>query len=535
MAKVNDYDVVLVGGGHNGLTCAGYLARQGLSVAVLEKRDMVGGAASTQEFYPGFRATTWSFVVGLLEPKVIEDLELRKYGFELISRAHGAFMPEKDGPGFIMPKTLEESVTAIREFSEHDAKAYRRFDADVTEAALFLKKQVLKTPPNISGGFSELFKLLPVVKELYGISSEKAQLLVNLFSMSVGDFLDGYFETDALKGSQAFGAMTGQYLSPYAPGTAYGLLHHAWGTTDGVQGKFNLCKGGMGGITQAMARSAEAYGADIRVSAGVQEVLVHKGRATGVLLEDGTTVSGRVVVSNLNPRLLFGKLVDEALVPEEFSRRMSSWRCSSGSFRMNVALDKLPDFNGRPGIEQQDHHTCSMFFSPSLQYCEEAYLTAQTQGYSENPIMDITIPSTLDDSLAPPGKHVATIFVQHVAPELPNGRSWDSEKEKVADHVLAVLDQYAGNFSSSVIAREIWSPADLERELGMVGGDIFHGSLSLDQIYSFRPAAGYADYRTPIKALYMCGSGTHPGGGVTGAPGHNAAREIIEDLRKKRI
>ena len=202
---------------------------------------------------------------------------------------------------------------------------------------------------------------------------------------------------------------------------------------------------------------------------------------------------------------------------------------------MNVALDKLPDFNGRPGIEQQDHHTCSMFFSPSLQYCEEAYLTAQTQGYSENPIMDITIPSTLDDSLAPPGKHVATIFVQHVAPELPNGRSWDSEKEKVADHVLAVLDQYAGNFSSSVIAREIWSPADLERELGMVGGDIFHGSLSLDQIYSFRPAAGYADYRTPIKALYMCGSGTHPGGGVTGAPGHNAAREIIEDLRKKRI
>jgi phytoene dehydrogenase-like protein len=214
---------------------------------------------------------------------------------------------------------------------------------------------------------------------------------------------------------------------------------------------------------------------------------------------------------------------------------MDSWRCRSGSFRMNVALDQLPDFKGRPGTELQDHHTCSMFICPSLQYCEDAYLTAKAQGYSQNPIMDITIPSTLDDTLAPPGKHVATIFMQHVAPELPDGRSWDDEREKVADHILIVLDEYAPNFSSSVLGREIWSPADLERELGLVGGDIFHGSLGLDQIYSFRPAAGFADYRTPLTGLYMCGSGTHPGGGVTGAPGHNAAQEILRDLRRKRV
>jgi phytoene dehydrogenase-like protein len=533
--KTEQFDAVVIGGGHNGLTCAGYLGRAGLSVKVLEKRKVVGGAAVTEEICPGFRASTCSFVVGLLEPKVIEDLELKRHGFSLIDRAHGAFLPSRDGPGEIMPRSFKETVALLRQHSESDANALLEFDAEVTEVANFVRRQLLKAPPNLGGGFGDLVKAAVLGRDAWGLSKGRIQGLINLFGMSVGDYLDGYFELDFFKGMQAFSALTGNFQSPYAPGTAYGLLHHAWGKTNGEMGKYNYARGGMGAITQAMARSAEEHGVDIETGAGVAQVVTEHGKATGVVLEDGRKISARVVVSNLNPKLLFSRLVDDALLPEDFSKRMKNWRCRSGSFRMNVALSELPDFLGRPGTHLQPHHTCSTFIIPSLAYCERAYVTAQLNGWSEEPIIDMTIPSTIDDSLAPPGQHVATIFVQHVQPELSGGRSWDDEKDTVADHILGYLDQYAPNFSKSVIARTIISPLDLEREWGLVGGDIFHGSLGMDQIFSLRPAAGFADYRMPVKNLYLCGSGGHPGGGVTGAPGHNAAQEVIKDFRRKRV
>ncbi len=530
-----DYDVVVVGAGHNGLTCAGYLAAAGHSVKVVERRHVVGGAAVTEEIHPGFRCSTASFVVGMLEPKVIEDLELRKYGFEIISRSAGAFLPQIDGPGFLMPRTVEASVEAIRELSQHDGERYAAFDAELMKVADVVKQMVLETPPNLGGGIRDVLRALTVGNRLRKLDNETTQALINQFTMSIGHYLDNWFESDLLKGMLAFPALTGVFTGPYATGTAYGLLHHAWGMTSGTQGKWDYTRGGMGGITQAMARSAEARGVDIQLNAGVQEVIVEKGVARGVVLEDGSTIRARAVVSNLNPKLLFTRLVDPKYQPAAFHRRMQTWRCGSGSFRMNVALSELPDFLCRPGTFQQDHHTCSMFICPSLQYCEDAHLSATRDGWSAKPIINMSIPSTVDDSLAPAGAHVATLFCQHFDPNLPNGKSWDDVKEEVADHVIDTVNSYAPNFKQSVIARQILTPLDLEREFSLPGGDIFHGSQHLDQIYGLRPAAGYADYRTPVKNLYMCGAGTHPGGGVSGAPGHNAAHEMIRDFKSRKL
>jgi len=528
-------DTVIIGAGHNGLTCAGYLAAAGLSVKVVERRHVVGGAAVTEEIHPGFRSSICSFVVGMLEPKVIDDLELRKYGFEIISRSAGAFLPQIDGPGFLMPRTVEASVAAIREFSIHDADRYAAFDAEISKVAGVIKQMVLETPPNLGGGIRDALRALSIGNRMRKLDNESTQALVNQFTMSIGHYLDNWFEWDLLKGMLAFPALTGVFLSPYATGTAYGLLHHAWGMTSGKQGKWDYARGGMGSITQAMARSAEARGVDIQVDAAVKEVIVEKGIARGVVLEDGSTNRARSVVSNLNPKLLFTQLVDSDCLPATFLRRMQTWRCGSGTFRMNVALSELPDFVCRPGTSQQDHHTCSTFICPSLQYCEDAYLSATRDGWSANPIINMSIPSTVDDSLAPAGAHVATLFCQHFDPNLPDGKSWDDVKEEVADHVINTVDRYAPNFKQSIIARQTLTPLDLEREFGLTDGDIFHGSQHLDQIFSLRPAAGYADYRTPVKGLYMCGAGTHPGGGVSGAPGHNAAHEMIRDFKSRKF
>jgi phytoene dehydrogenase-like protein len=291
----------------------------------------------------------------------------------------------------------------------------------------------------------------------------------------------------------------------------------------------------MGAITQAMAKCCAGRGVEIRTGTAAREVLVEKGRAAGVVTEAGETIQGRVVVSNLNPKLLFTRLVDAAALPADFLRRISNWRCGSGTFRMNVALSELPDFSCLPGRQAAEHHTAGIIMAPSLGYMDRAYVDAKLHGWSRKPIVEMLIPSTLDDTLAPPGRHVASLFCQHVAPELPDGRSWDDHREEVADLMIDTVDGFAPNFKASVLGRQILSPLDLERTFGLVGGDIFHGALSLDQIFSARPMLGHADYRTPIPGLYMCGSGTHPGGGVTGAPGHNSAREILADFRRRRV
>jgi len=370
------------------------------------------------------------------------------------------------------------------------------------------------------------------------LDMEARRDLLDLMLKSAGDFLDLWFESEPIKAVYGFDAIVGNYASPYAPGTAYVLLHHAFGEVNGRKGVWGHAIGGMGAITEAMAKCCAARGVEIRTNAGVREVLVEKGRAAGVVTEAGDALRADIVVSNLNPKLLFTRLVDPAALPPEFLRRISNWRSGSGTFRMNVALSELPDFSAIPGKETAEHHTSGIIIAPSLAYMDRAYMDARRFGWSREPVVEMLIPSTLDDSLAPPGRHVASLFCQHVAPELPpdfpGGSSWDDHREKVADLMIETVNAYAPNFKASVIGRQVLSPLDLERTFGLVGGDIFHGALSLDQIFSARPMLGHANYRAPVAGLYLCGSGTHPGGGVTGAPGHNAAREIIRDAKRRR-
>jgi phytoene dehydrogenase-like protein len=359
--------------------------------------------------------------------------------------------------------------------------------------------------------------------------------LLKLFATSAGEFLDGWFESDPIKALYGFDGIVGNYASPYAPGSAYVLLHHCFGEVNGKKGVWGHAIGGMGAITQAMAKCAASRGAVIRVSSPVRQVLVERGRAVGVITEAGETIRASAVVSNLNPKLLYLRLIEAAALPQDFLERIAQYRCGSGTFRMNVALSELPDFTCLPGRAAADHHTAGIILAPTLSYMEQAYFDARSYGWSRQPIVELLIPSTLDDSLAPQGKHVASLFCQHVAPQLPNGESWDTHREKVADLMIETVNRHAPNFKAAVLGRQIMSPLDLERTFGLIGGDILHGALQLDQMFSARPMLGHGNYRGPLPGLYMCGSGTHPGGGVTGAPGHNAAREIIADFRRRRL
>ena len=531
-------DAVIVGGGHNGLVCAAYLAAAGLTVTVLERRGVVGGAAVTEEFHPGFRNSVAAYTVSLLNPKVIRDLELPRHGLRVVERRLANFLPLDDarylkvGAG----KTAQE----VAKFSTRDAARLADYARRLDGVADVLRDLVLETPPNVTAGgwlaaLPELKRGARLGKRLAKLDMPMRRELLDLFVKSAGDYLDTWFESAPIKAAYGFDGIVGNYASPYAPGSAYVLLHHVFGEVNGKKGAWGHAIGGMGAISQAMARAAAERGVDIRVACPVREVLVEGGRAVGVLTENGEAIRARSVVSNLNPKLLFGSLIDPAALPQDFRERISHWRCGSGTFRMNVALSELPDFTALPGRSLAEHHTAGIIMAPSLAYMDQAYLDAKAGGWSKRPIVEMLIPSTLDDSLAPPGRHVASLFCQHVAPVLPGGASWDQHRDEVADVMIDLVNSHAPNFKASVLGRQIMSPLDLERTFGLLGGDIFHGALSLDQMFSARPMLGYGDYRGPLKGLYMCGSGTHPGGGVTGAPGHNAAREIIADFRRGRL
>lgn len=528
-------DVVVIGGGHNGLVCAAYLARAGLRVIVVERRAVVGGTAITEEFHPGFRNSVCSYVVSLLHPKVIADLELARFGLEIIDRPGGSFAPLESGDCLSLPRDDARARAEIARFSSHDAEAYGPFHAVLEDTARALRGIVLETPPNIGGGLGDLWRALAAANRLRKLSADRQRALAKLMTASIGDYLDAWFSFDGLKGVYGFEGVIGNMVSPYASGSAYVLLHHYFGEVNGRVGAWGHARGGMGAITQAMARSAEARGVEIRVSAPVAEVLVEGGRAAGVRLADGAVIRARAVAANVNPKTLFLDMVDPGALEAEFLRAMRAWRCRSGTFRMNVALSELPAFTGMPEGDPQELLSGTIDIAPSLAYLERAFDDARQAGWSKAPIVSMCIPSTIDDSLAPPGAHVASLFCQHFNPALPDGRSWDEVKDAVADLIIDTVDAYAPNFRRSVVGRQVLSPLDLEREFGLVGGDIFHGALHLDQIFSLRPAAGYADYRAPIAGLYLCGSGAHPGGGVTGAPGHNAAREIVRDVRRRRL
>src|SRR5271170_3655939 len=531
-------DALIVGAGHNGLVCAAYLAAAGLKVTVLERRGVVGGAAVTEEFFPGFRNSVAAYTVSLLNPKVIRDLDLPRHGLRVVERKLANFLPLNEtrylkiGAG----KTEQE----VAKFSTRDASRLSAYAERLEVIADVLRDLVLETPPNVTAGgwlaaIPELLRGARAGKRIAKLDMPMRRELLDLFVKSAGDYLDAWFESAPIKAAYGFDGIVGNYASPYAAGSAYVLLHHVFGEVNGKKGAWGHAIGGMGSITQAMARAAATRGVDIRIASPVREILVEGGRAVGVVTAGGEAIRARSVVSNLNPKLLYGALIDPAVLPQDFRERISRWRCGSGTFRMNVALSELPDFTALPGRTAADHHTAGIIMAPSLAYMEQAYLDAKAGGWSKRPIVEMLIPSTLDDSLAPAGQHVASLFCQHVAPILPGDRSWDAHREEVADLMIDLVNTHAPNFKAAVLGRQIMSPLDLERTFGLIGGDIFHGALSLDQLFSARPMLGHGDYRGPLKGLYMCGSGTHPGGGVTGAPGHNAAREIIADFRRGRL
>lgn len=526
-------DIIIVGGGHNGLVCAAYLAKAGLKVTVLERRHVLGGAAVTEEFHPGFRNSVAAYTVSLLNPKVIADLDLHRHGLKIIERKLGNFLPREDGYLLAGEGVTEQQVS---KYSTRDAQQLSAYEARLEVIADTLRAMVLQTPPNLReggwiGAMPEMFKALSLGGKLGALDLTAKRDLLDLFSKSAGDWLDGWFESEPVKALFGFDSIVGNYASPYTPGSAYVLLHHVFGDVNGKKGVWGHALGGMGAITQAIAASCREHGVELRTDAAVKEILTDGHTAQGVLLESGEVLHARAVVSNLNPKLLFGSMVDPAVLPADFRERIDRYKCGSGTFRMNVALSELPSFTCLPG--PGDHLSAGIIIAPSLDYMDRAWCDARRYGWSREPIIEMLIPSTQDDSLAPPGQHVASLFCQHVAPVLPDGRSWDDHREEVADLMIETVDKWAPGFKKSVLGRQALSPLDLERIFGLTGGDIFHGALSLDQLFSARPVLGHADHRSPVAGLYQCGSGTHPGGGVTGAPGHNAAREILKDFKRR--
>jgi phytoene dehydrogenase-like protein len=529
---MSDLDAIIVGAGHNGLTCAAYLGMAGLRVRVLERRGLVGGACVTEEFHPGFRNSTAAYTVGLLQPKVIRDLKLGERGLRIVERRAQNFLPLQDGRYLLTGEGRTERE--IAKFSARDAARYGAYQTEISRLADVLRGLVLSAPPNlVPGSFREavwgLSQLAGIGKTLWQAGGLKAA--INLFRKSAGETLDHWFDSDPIKAVLGFDSVVGNLASPYTPGSAYVLLHHVFGEINGKRGVWGHAIGGMGAITQAMARAAIEHGVRIDVRSTVREIIVERGHAAGVVLENGTPLRARAVVANVDPRQLFQDLLPREVVPHRVTERMKRWKASSGTFRINVALSKLPVFSAFP--QPGDHHTAGIILAPSLSYMDEAYRDCVRYGWSRAPIIEMLIPSVLDDSLAPPGTHVASLFCQHVSPQFSDGSTWDQRREAVADLMIDTMETYAPGFKESVIARQSLAPLDLERIFSLPNGDIFHGALTPDQLFSARPMVGYASYRMPIAGLYLCGSGAHPGGGVTGAPGHNAAQAVIADISRK--
>ena len=530
MARFSKTDVAVIGGGHNALVCAFYLARAGHAVTIYERRPVVGGAAVTEEFHPGFRNSTASYSVSLLHPKVIADLELARHGLRMIERYASNFVP-LNGREYLLGTAPEE----IAKFSARDAQTIGAYTAELQSMADVVRDLMLETPPNVGApswreAIPELLRSAVVGRRISLLDLKAKRNLLALFAQSGGEWLDRWFESDPIKALLGFDAVVGNYASPYTPGSAYVLLHHVVGEVNGRKGVWGHVMGGMGSITQAMAAACREQGVAIRTEEAVRELAVEKGRVAGVITEGGVVHRAGLVVSGVNPKLLFTRLVAPSDVPADFLQAMQHYRCGSGTFRMNLALSELPRFACKP--EAGPHLHTGIVMAPSLAYMDRAYTDARADGWSKQPIVEMLVPSYVDDSLAPPGRHVASLFCQHVAPQLSGGRCWDDHRSEVAELMLDTVEQFAPGFRASVLGVQAFSPLDLERTFGLTGGDIMHGRLELDQMFSARPVLGYGNYRTPIRGLYMCGAGTHPGGGVSGIPGHNAAREILRDARR---
>ena len=521
------YDAIIVGGGHNGLVCAAYLAKAGRKVLVLERRHVLGGAAVTEEIYPGFKYSVCSYVVSLLRPQIIRDLELSRFGLELLP-LDCSFLPLPNGDSLARWADKERTRREIARFSRKDAEVYPEFGQAMLKMARFVKPILEMTPPDpTSFNPAELSRLLPLLRRFQDLAEESKIRLIKMMTMSAADFLDEWFESETLKSPMSVSGIIGTFLGVRSPGTAYVLLHHYMGEIDGVFRSWGFSKGGTGQVSLAIARAARHLGAEIRTSAPVRRILVKDGTAQGIMLENGDELWAKVVVSGLDPHRTFINLVGEKHLEPEFLGQIKRYKLRGSSGKVNLALDRLPEFSCRPG--DGPHIRGDIAIAPGIDYLERAYDEAKYGDFSSRPYLNVVIPSLTDPSVAPPGKHVMSIFVQYAPYHIKEGpAAWPKKREAFGDAVIDTLAEYCPTLKDSILHRQVLTPWDLEQEFGLGEGNIFHGELSLEQLFFLRPTPEWSRYRTPLRRLWMCGSGTHPGGGIMGAPGQLAAREILK-------
>ncbi len=521
------YDAIVIGGGHNGLTCAAYLARAGRKVVVLEKRHVLGGAAVTEEVFPGFKFSVCSYVVSLLRPEIIRELDLPSHGMELLP-LDGTFTPMPSGDYLWRVNDHYKTRREIARHSRLDAEAYEEYGKAMIEMGRFAKPILSLTPPDpTSLDPRGLLELLSIGKRFRAMRHHDRVNQVQLLTMSAVDFLDQWFETDVLKATMSASGIIGTFLGVRSPGTAYVLLHHYMGEIDGSFRSWGLSRGGTGAVSNAIADAARRFGAEIRTKATVANLLVKGDRATGVALANGDELTADVVISSVDPHLTFLKLMDPRMLPTDFVEGVRRYKFRGSSGKVNLALDALPEFTCMPG--EGRHLRGAISISPSIDYMEQAYDDAKYGRFSKRPYMDIVIPSLTDPSVAPPGKHVMSCFVQYAPYHLKEG-TWDQQREAFGDTVIDTIAEYAPNIKNIIRHRQVLTPLDMEREFGLTEGNIFQGELTLEQLFFLRPVPGWAQYATPVKRLYLCGSATHPGGGIMGAPGRNAALRVLKEI-----
>ncbi|HWQ31618.1 MAG TPA: NAD(P)/FAD-dependent oxidoreductase [Blastocatellia bacterium] len=527
------YDALIIGGGHNGLVTACYLARAGLKVVVLERREVVGGACVTEEPWPGFKVSSLSYLCSLLQPRIIRELELERFGFHIYPKDPAFFTAFPDGRHIFFFQDQQQTLEEIAKFSRRDAEYFPRYEQELEQLAEWVESLLLETPPNIiNRRFDDLKKFGQVGLKTLKLSDEGIRRLIKIQTQSVRDFLDERFESEHIKTTLATDGVIGTNGGTSTPGTAYILLHHVMGGAAGPRGLWGFIRGGMGAISQALAASAQSRGAIIRTNAEVKNIIISGGQAVGVALANGDEIRARVVISNADPKRTFLSLVERSDLDAEFRREVENFRCHGSAVKINLALDGLPNFSAFPTDGLGLPHKTTMHVCPSMDYIDRAWEDAAQGRPASRPMLECTIPTAYDDSIAPPGKHIMSIFAQF-APYKLSDAQWDDDlKNRFADRCLDALADYAPNIKEIILHRQVISPLDMEREYGLTGGSIFHGDMTLDQLFFMRPVAGWAKYRTPVQHLYLCGSGTHPGGGVMGAPGYNAAREILKDWKK---
>jgi phytoene dehydrogenase-like protein len=520
------YDAIIIGGGHNGLVTAAYLARSGRRVLVLERRHILGGAAVTEEIFPGFKFSVFSYVVSLLRPEIIRELDLASHGLQILP-LESTLTPLPNGDHFMAWGDHDRARQELMRHSLRDAEAYEEFGREMHHMAMAVRPILEMVPPDpTSLSPSDLGAMLRLGKHMHDLGSERFHMLYRLMTMSSADFLSEWFECEPLKATKSASGIIGTFLGPRSPGTAYVLLHHYMGDIDGAFRAWGFARGGTGAISEAIASAARAAGAEIRTEAGVERVLLERGRAAGVVLEGGEEIRSRVVVSALDPRRTFLQMLEPESLPGDLVDSLRRYRFRGSSGKVNLALDRLPDFTCMPG--PGPHLGGAVSISPSIEYLERAHDDAKYGEFSRRPYMDVILPSMIDPGMAPPGKHVMSIFVQY-APYHLNGGWTDQRREAFGDTVIDTLSEYAPNLKSAILHRQVVTPKDIETVAGLSEGNIFHGELALNQLFFLRPAAQWAKYRTPVRHYYQCGSGTHPGGGIMGASGRLAAREILTD------